>query len=133
MEGETPVFAKLEIFRMSSAMAVHAGRRQAVIAQNVANADTPGFRARDIKGFAESYQIDMATPMRKSRAGHLSYHQNNYDDEVFADYQSGASPNGNSVSLETELMKAAEVKSTHDRATAIYKSALNILRHTVAK
>ena len=47
------MFEKLEIFRMAHAMSVHAGARQAVVAQNMANADTPGYAARDVQPFKE--------------------------------------------------------------------------------
>ncbi len=46
------MFEKLELTRMAQALAAHAGARMGVIAENVANADTPGFKARDIEDFA---------------------------------------------------------------------------------
>ena len=42
-----------------------------------------------------------------------------------------ATPNGNQVSLETEMLKSVAAKRQHDRALAIYKSALGILRSTI--
>jgi len=45
--------AQLSIFKTAYAMATHAGRRQALLAENVANADTPGYRPRDLATFAE--------------------------------------------------------------------------------
>ena len=42
------MFAKLELTRMAQALASHSGARMDVIARNVANADTPGYRARDV-------------------------------------------------------------------------------------
>ena len=67
------MFENLDVFKMSSAMAQHAGQRQAVIAQNVANADTPGFIARDIPDFQSFYASpDDAGHQRATRAGHLN-------------------------------------------------------------
>ena len=128
------MFEKLDIFRMSAAMAVHAGQKQAVIAQNVANADTPGYRAKDLAEFSTSYQPgDSTTMLRATRAQHLHGSQTGTTSfEVLPD-KSEASPNGNAVSLETEMLKAADAKSQHDRALAIYKSALDILRTTIRK
>ena len=51
------MFEKLEIFRMAHAMSVHAGARQSVVAQNIANADTPGYAARDVRPFKEILEI----------------------------------------------------------------------------
>ena len=45
------MFEKLELTRMAQALAAHAGARMAVIAQNVANADTPGYKAKDLPDF----------------------------------------------------------------------------------
>lgn len=39
---------KLSLLRLASDLAAHAATRQSVIAENIAHADTPGYRARDI-------------------------------------------------------------------------------------
>ncbi len=65
------MFEKLEIFRMAGAMAQHATARQSVIAENIAQADTPGYKARDVAPFAQTYKADDSQQMRKTRAGHL--------------------------------------------------------------
>ena len=38
------------------------------------------------------------------------------------------SPNGNSVSLEAEMMRSTKVRHDHDLALAVYKTSLDILR-----
>ena len=42
------MYESLDIFRTAAAMARHAGARQTVVAENIANADTPGYAGRDI-------------------------------------------------------------------------------------
>ena len=42
-------------------------------------------------------------------------------------------PNGNSVSLEDQMMRAAEVRQEHDLALGVYTKTLEILRTAVAK
>lgn len=128
------MYGKLEIFRMASAMAKHAGTRQAAIAQNVANADTPGFKARDIAGFA-----DLMTRSRDStgqfatRAGHLHGTVDPFEPEFRITETASDSPNGNSVSIEDEMMKAVEVQRQHEKSIAIYRSSLNILRTSLGR
>ena len=56
---------------MANAMAQRAGARLGVMAQNVANADTPGYKAMDLPSFAETYQ-ESGTAMRATRAGHMT-------------------------------------------------------------
>ena len=45
----------------------------------------------------------------------------------------GGDPNDNSVSLEAEILKGVEVKRQHDRALAIYKSSMKVLRASLGK
>jgi flagellar basal-body rod protein FlgB len=128
------MFENLGIFSMAQALAKHAAARQAVIAENVANADTPGYRARDLASFEDTFQAGPAAGLRATRAGH-----------VFAGEEAAAaaaarpvyrpnaaSPNGNTVSLEQEMFAAAEAMSDHDRALAVYRSAMTILRTSVS-
>ena len=126
------MFESLDIFKMSAAMARHAGQRQAVIAQNVANADTPDFVARDIAPFADSFRnSDSTYQQRATRAGHLHGTATGQLDAPMMKTPGDGAPNGNQVSLETELLKSVESKRQHDRAVAIYKSALQVLRATM--
>lgn len=126
------MFENLDIFKMSAAMARHAGQRQAVISQNVANGDTPGFVARDIPNFADTFtNSSSASQQRATRARHLHGAVAGDQDAPLLKTPDSGSPNGNQVSLETELLKSVESKRQHDRAVAIYKSALNVLRATI--
>ena len=47
------MFDNLEVLQMSQAMARHAGARQAIAARNLAHADTPGYKARDLVAFPQ--------------------------------------------------------------------------------
>lgn len=128
------MFDKLEIFRMSQSLAMHAAARQSTIAQNVANSDTPDYRARDLASFADTY-TSSDNVLRATRAKHIISNDaigpKAIAEEVL---RPGAmSPNGNSVSLETEFMAAAEAKRDHDLALAVYKSSMNIIRASVGR
>jgi flagellar basal-body rod protein FlgB len=121
------MFTNLNVFRLAHAMASHAGQRQAVIARNVANADTPGYRARDIVPFTGvPAQATGAPSMRADRSAHLNGGTAPAWSEIVAG--GDAAPDGNTVSVEIEMMKAVEVRRQHDRAITIYKSALGMLR-----
>lgn len=124
------MFEKLGIFSMAQAMAQHAAARQSVIAQNVANADTPNYKARDLTAFGETYRASGDGGLRATRPGHvLSFEaQSAPPAATTALRPNAASPNGNNVSLEQEIFAAADAKSQHDRALAIYRSAMTILR-----
>ncbi|MCE8552980.1 FlgB family protein [Ruegeria pomeroyi] len=123
------MFSDLNVFKMAYAMATHAGTRQAVIAQNMANADTPGYRERDIAPFAETFARESAgIAMQASRTGHLNGTAASTTSWTPFETDGPGDPNRNNVSVEEQMLKAVEVKRQHDRALAIYKSSMNILR-----
>jgi flagellar basal-body rod protein FlgB len=120
------MFGQLEVFRLAGAMAGHAGQRQTVAAANVAQADTPGYRARAVEPFEEVVATD-GFAMRSTRSGHL--HGPSADREARIVIAEGpASPDGNTVSLESEMFEAARAMSDHNRALAIYRNGLSVLR-----
>lgn len=127
------MFKSLELFRMASAMASHAGRRQVVIATNMANSDTPGYRARDIKPFSETYRANRADQMQATRARHLASAPGSPDPTLFVAAGSESSPNGNAVALEDEMLKGVDARRQHDKAIAIYRSGLSILRTSLGR
>lgn len=125
------MFERLEIFKTAAGAAEHASRRQALIAQNIANADTPGYRGQDVAPFSD-VMADYSTPMRHTRAGHMQpTSMAGAAETILTDGQT--SPNGNTVSLETEMMKAAQTRGQFDMAVGVYKSALNILKSSLGR
>lgn len=127
------MFSDLNVFKIAYAMATHAGKRQAVVAQNMANADTPGYRARDIDSFQSAFRGTEVSSLRATRAGHLD--GDTRPGAVWREFEpSGPTdPNGNSVSIEQEMVNAVEVKRQHDRALAIYKASLSVLRTSLGQ
>ncbi|RID91031.1 FlgB family protein [Gemmobacter lutimaris] len=126
------MFEKLALVRMAQAMAAHAGARQAEISRNVSNADTPGFKARDLAPFAEVYET-APDGLRHTRPGHMLPEAANGAEPVLRRQNGAASPNGNTVSLETELVKAVDVGQQHEMALGIYRSASTILRASLGR
>lgn len=125
------MFENLSVLRLAGGLARHAGERQAQLAQNVANADTPGYRARDLVPFAESVDKALAGPaLRATRPQHMTSDGSflNWDT---VDAPDGESPNGNTVSLEDQMLKSAEVSKNHEMALAVYSKALSILRTSI--
>ena len=130
------MFDKLEILRQAQAMASHAGARQSSIARNIANADTPGYRPTDIVPFAQAYRdATGAMELRQTRPGHVGPEAGaSALTETLARPIAGAtSPNGNGVSIEAEMMKAADVRHQHDLALSIYQNTLGILRTSLGR
>ncbi len=125
------MFGKLELIAMAQAMSSHAGARMGAIARNIANADTPGYKAMDLPNFAESY-ARTGREMRVTRAGHLHGHMAGFEPDLRRATGAGA-PNGNTVSLEQEMVKAASVRQDHEMALAIYRNTSDIIRASLGR
>lgn len=126
------MFDDLGIFKTASSLARHSAARQSLVAQNIANADTPGYDARDLVPFADAFQktdrrID-GMALRTSRALHMDGGAPRIANVVEDTTTGNTSPNGNSVSLESEMVKASTVKQTHELALATYRGGLDLLR-----
>lgn len=127
------MFERIDVMNMARAMTGHAAQRQTVVARNIANADTPGYLARDVTPFADSYQAMAPGPLRGTSPRHLTDPFGSSGiARILAD-EAEISPNGNSVSLETEMVKTAELRSEHEMSLGIYRSALDILRTSIGR
>lgn len=127
------MFNKIEVMQMAQAMASHAGLRQTAVSQNIANADTPGYKARDVVDFAATYEGGGAPSLRATRSGHMLGGET-FSARIEPTATNGTeSANGNNVSLEDEMVRGVDVKREHDLALAIYKSSLNVLRTSLGR
>ncbi|MBP0483348.1 FlgB family protein [Sagittula salina] len=124
------MFQNLDVFRTAMAMARHAGLQQAMSAQNIANADTPGYRAKAVPEFTSTLRPSMMG-QRATREEHLN--GSRPGDVDISERDAAVDPNGNTVSLEEEMVFAVEAKRHHDRALAIYRSNLSILRTSLGR
>jgi len=103
-------------------MARHAATRHSLISQNIANADTPGYKAQDVPDFAD---VMKAQAMRGPQAAVNALEA--------TDRQSLGSPNGNTVSLEDEIMRGSKAQHDHELAVSIYRSTLTMMKTAVGK
>lgn len=103
--------------------------RTGVIAENIANADTPDFVARDLKA-AKFDSLARAEAMRVSNPRHIaktpSAAPGGY--AAVAAPDSEASLTGNQVSIETQAMKLAETRQDYSLATSLYRKSMAMLR-----
>ena len=127
------MFDKIEILQLAHGLASHSAARQSVIARNIANADTPGYKAQDVASFADSYATRDSAALRATRDGHIGGEGASNLAMRSNTVPSESSPNGNSVSLESEMVKSTEARHHHDLALAVYKSALGVIRSSLGR
>lgn len=128
------MFQNLTLFQHAGALARHSAARQSIVARNVANVDTPGYKAEDMKGFAEVLSNHMGkSGPRSTRELHVIRGPSQSGYEVVPTSTSEAKPNGNTVSIEAEMLKAVEVERRHSRALAVYQASLDILKTSIGR
>ena len=121
----------ISVFSQAIGLARHASTRQGLAASNMSNADTPGYRAKDIPDFSVD-QTNAAQPPRATRPGHVTASP----DSTFrarAVTTDAESPNGNTVSLEEEMVRATEAERSHDMAMTVYSKSLELLRMSLGR
>lgn len=104
--------------------------RQSVLAGNVAHADTPGFRPRDL--VSQEAGGGALSPVA-THFGHVG--------AVAAGRPPGAGrvaafetrPSGNAVSLEDEMLKLAETQIEHQLAAGLYQRSIAYLRTAIGR
>ncbi|MBL6454124.1 flagellar biosynthesis protein FlgB [Belnapia sp. T6] len=103
--------------------------RQRVLAQNIANADTPGYLPRDIGAFAQSLSDAMA--MARTAGSHLEGRTG----VARARAERGAerAANGNGVSLDREALKVADTDTAHALATGLYRRWIGLFRTALGR
>lgn len=126
------MFQNLDLFKTAMSMARHAGAKQALTSQNIANADTPGYRAKTIAPFQDLVPRGSdGFALRTTRSDHFGHAS--LSGITTSQARAPTDPNGNSVTLEDEILNSVDAKRQHDRALAIYRASLGILRSTLSK
>jgi flagellar basal-body rod protein FlgB len=112
--------------------------RQRLLSENVANADTPNFRPRDLAPLT----FDKTAPsppsglaLARTDAHHLSGSEAG-SRGGFRQDRSGnfeVRPGGNAVSLEDQMMKVAANHMDYQAATALYTRSLGLLKTALGR
>lgn len=125
---------RLSLFRLAEQRMEWLDQRQKLLAQNVANADTPGFAPRDLVPFARHLQQRSASGMAQSRtsAAHLQG----------AAQPAGARPDravrettmdGNRVALDEQLMKVSDTEIHQGLTSSLYRKYLGLFRTALGR
>jgi len=110
------------------------GERQRVLAENVANADTPGYKPKDLKpvSFGELVRnSQLSSGPAVTQPGHINGLGGRGSEHWRAARSNSSyetSPNGNSVNLEQQMMNVAETQAEHGLMTNLYRKQVGMLR-----
>jgi flagellar basal-body rod protein FlgB len=129
------MYENLSLFKTASALARHSAMRQALIAENIANADTPGYAAKDLPEFKSTMPVaGLGIQMVTTAPGHMTGVAGQASVQAATQLNAGdESPNGNTVSVETEMVKSSEVRQQHQLALAVYRGGMDLLRTALGR
>ena len=112
--------------------------RQGLLAENVANAETPGYQGRDLKAFGfEQHMRSLSTAKIETASTqpmHITVEGSGADG--FGPRRMNSfevTPEGNGVTLEDEMMKVASNQLDYQTITAVYTRSLRLLKTALGK
>jgi flagellar basal-body rod protein FlgB len=111
--------SELSLFDLASRSMEWAAARQKTVATNVANADTPGYKAKDVQSFAS--WLDSGTFGTVGEIRELEF-----------ETSWGGSIDGNTVVVEEQMMLAGETTGQYQLAANLYKKGHALLRVAVS-
>lgn len=115
----------IHLFQLASARMQWLSARQKVISENIANADTPGYRARDVTGFGQ--YVDRLETSAGGGGGDAGFGADAPVATADAPDTWGATLSGNTVVLEQQTVKAGETASQYRLAASLYRKASDLL------
>ena len=126
-------YMNLPLFSLMKAKMNYASARHEVLAQNIANVDTPGYRARDIEApdfkdmLAKSsggVALAATNPKHISNAGGgaASFRADKRP------YTYEQSPVGNNVVAEEEMMRISQNQGEYQKALNLYRKTLTLFK-----
>ena len=112
----------ISIFAIASKSNRWLGVRQATVAQNVANANTPGYKALEVEPF-EATMSSTQLEMERTRAGHIAPTGSVAGDVGTKEDESWeVVHSGNNVSIEQQLLKSNEISGAYALNTSAVKA-----------
>ena len=133
-------FSDSPFFSVLRANLHHLGQRQQLIAENIANASTPGYMPRDTdeKGFSKALAAvakassTRGLPMAATEAGHIGFANSSslrsISSKVIDQPDSESTIDGNAVVLEDQMLKQSQTRSDYETSLALYQKGIQLLR-----
>jgi flagellar basal-body rod protein FlgB len=101
--------------------------RQRVLAQNIANADTPNYRPSDMQPFAKVLSGKLTEKqMVATNANHLQGTRQQDGRTLKERVSAKRDPSGNAVSLEREALRVADTDSAHSTALSVRRRYISM-------
>ena len=123
---------RIGLFSLAEQRLAWTDRRQTLLAENIANADTPGWRPRDVLPFATllSGAQRPLTPVQ-TEPGDMA----GLPPEIATaqDSTGPTAPDGNGVQLDMQLSRVADTETTQRLTTDLYMKYLGFFRTALGR
>ena len=129
-------FTQIKLMKMMEAKMAYHSERQDVLSQNVANADTPGYRARDIAEPDFEGALKLSTPrlqMKRTSEEHsigMHYKQPTFQSDQTKKFVE-LKPVKNTINLEEESMKMSHNAFDFQTTTSLYQKTAGLFRTAI--
>lgn len=125
--------ANTPFFGLLRARLDHLSERQQLIAENIANASTPGYRPRDIDSAGFERLLASAAggrglTMNRTSSMHMTPGGGSAQVRVVTRDDSETTIDGNAVVLEEQMARAAETRMQFETGIALYQKGLELVR-----
>ncbi|MGE5538296.1 MAG: flagellar basal body rod protein FlgB [Gemmatimonas sp.] len=128
--------SKIPFFDLINKRLTWLAQRQDLLAQNVANADTPGYKARDLKEptFAELVRGagNPGVPVATQR-GHFGAQVRGAHWTAVDDTSGTPTMNGNTVDMENELIKVSKTGIDYQFAINLYRKQIGMIKTALGR
>lgn len=128
----------LQLFSMTQKTMDWLARRQSVLAENVANANTPGYRSKDLKPLsfkdtltqpATAVQATVTNPVHVAATIEKPLANDTAKDRRPEE----SKPDGNTVLLEEQMEKIGQVKSRYELAASLFQKNLGMIKTAIGR
>jgi flagellar basal-body rod protein FlgB len=122
----------IPLFELADRRLAFLDRRQSLLSQNVANADTPRYKPHDLPPFAQtlaeaSFELVLVRTDPADMPGTVA------PDSSSSVLSREEQPDGNAVSLDEQLMHVADTDNAHELVTDLYSKYLGMFRTAIGQ
>jgi len=129
-------YSDINIFKLMQTKMAYMAERQDILARNVANADTPGYKPRDLKKLDFNRLVNIEANRLRIRAtseNHIT--DTGKEDTSFRDQEMRktyeTTPVENAVVIEEQMMKIAENQMEYQKVTNLYSKMAGLFKTAI--
>ena len=120
----------IPLFRLAEQRLAWTDSRERLLAQNIANVDTPGYHPHDLMPFAAGLarartRLEVTSPLDLLPPGPRA--------GVAQQPASEQAPDGNAVSLDDQLARIADTQTAHELTADLYQKYLGLFRVAIGR